>query len=87
MNPNNPLDPTEESGLPQPPAGDPGGARAKGYSADPDSDSPEVPDPIPLVDVKKGGIHVPERDAGVKATGRSEPDPNDPEGLILGEGG
>jgi hypothetical protein len=44
-------------------------------------------EPIPLVDAKQGGIHVPERDPGVEPTGRSKPDPNGAKELILGEGG
>lgn len=90
MIPNIPLDPPDTPNPPLPPADDPGGARSKGYSADPDSDVPEipeVPDPIPLVDAMKGGIHVPERDPGVQPTGRSNHGSNDPKERLLGEGG
>lgn len=64
------------------PANDPGGAHAKGYSADPDPSSPAVVEPIPLVDAPLGGIHVPERDDGVQPTGRGE-SPDDPNNRIL----
>ena len=65
-----------------PPTGDPGGAHAKGYSADPGPPAPNVPEPVPLVDAPPGGIHVPERDDGVQPTGRSEP-PEDPNNRIV----
>ena len=54
---------------------DPGGAHAKGFSADPDGAGPDLPDPVPLADARPGGIHVPERDPGVQPTGRIDPDP------------
>jgi hypothetical protein len=60
-----------------PAADDPGGAHAKGYSADPRGQSPDVPEPVPLADAPPGGIHVHERDPGVVPTGRSDP-PDDP---------
>lgn len=65
-----------------PPTGDPGGAHAKGYSADPDQNVADVPEPIPLVDAPPGGIHVAERDNGVQPTGRAEP-PDDPNNRIV----
>ena len=65
-----------------PPADDLGGAHAKGYSADPDPTVPEVTEPIPLADASPGGIHVPERDARVKPTGRREP-PDDPSNRVV----
>lgn len=55
------------------PADDPGGAHAKGYTAE-GGTAAELPDPIPLADAPPGGIHVPERDDGVQPTGRDEPD-------------
>ncbi len=64
------------------PADDPGGAHAKGYSADPDQGVPDVPEPVPLADAPPGGIHVPERDDGVQPTGRSEP-PADPNNRVV----
>lgn len=68
--------PETDPGPPLPPADDPGGAHAKGYSADPDPHTPPLPDPIPLASAPSdGGIHVPERDPGVRPTGRAEPGP------------
>lgn len=58
-------------------APDPGGAHAKGYTADPDPAAPDLPDPVPLADAGPGGIHVPERDPGVQPTGRIDPDPRE----------
>jgi hypothetical protein len=69
-----------------PPADDPGGAHAKGFSADPDPTAPKVPDPVPLADAKPGGIHVPERDDGVQPTGRSEPGPYNPDARVIDSG-
>ena len=63
-------------------ADDPGGAHAKGYSADPDQRVPDVAEPVPLANAPPGGIHVPERDPGVRPTGRSEP-PTDPNNRIV----
>jgi hypothetical protein len=71
---------SEDPGLP--PANDPGGAHAKGYSADPRGKSPAAPEPIPLADAPPGGIHVPERDTGVVPTGRREP-PDDPNNRVV----
>jgi len=69
-----------------PPANDPGGAHAKGYSADPDPAAPDVPDPVPVASAPPGGIHVPERDPGVQPTGRREPGPYNPNERIVGGG-
>jgi hypothetical protein len=74
--------PDADPGLP--PADDPGGAHAKGYSADPDQRVPEVAEPIPLADAPPGGIHVPERD-GVQPTGRSDL-PDDPNNRVVDPG-
>ncbi|MBX9625473.1 MAG: hypothetical protein K2X82_16825 [Gemmataceae bacterium] len=60
-----------------PPGNDPGGAHSKGYGADPDTHTPPLPDPIPLAADPPKGIHVPERDDGVQATGRAAPQPGD----------
>lgn len=65
-----------------PPANDPGGAHAKGYSADPHGQSPDAAEPVPLADAPPGGINVPERDDGVVPTGRSEP-PDDPNNRVV----
>jgi len=71
--------PDAEPGPGIPPANDPGGAHAKGYTADPDPNAPPVPDPIPLAAAPPGEpIKVPERDSGAAPTGRSEPRPYDP---------
>lgn len=72
--------PAYDPGLP--PADDPGGAHAKGYSADANPTAPTVAEPIPLADAPPGGIHVPERDDGVTPTGRREP-PADPNNRIV----
>jgi len=64
---------------------DPGGAHAKGFSAEPGSPA-KLPDPIPLNDAPTGAIHVPERDPGVAPTGRSEPTPFDPNDMIADGG-
>lgn len=78
---------TPDTGPGLPPANDPGGAHAKGFSADPDPHAPPVPDPIPLADAPTdGAIHVPERDLGVQPTGRDEPGPYNPNERILGGG-
>lgn len=69
--PDTPTPARTDPGLP--PADDPGGAHAKGYSADPDPAAPDVPDPVPLARAPAGGIRVPERDDGVQPTGRAEP--------------
>ena len=69
-----------------PAAADPGGAHAKGFSAEPGSAAANLPDPIPLADAPAGGIHVPERDPGVAPTGRSEPTPYDPNDQIVSGG-
>jgi hypothetical protein len=55
---------------------DPGGAHAKGYSADPGpQEDVDVPDPVPLAPgpSKHPAVRVPERDNNVHPTGRSEP--------------
>jgi hypothetical protein len=67
--------PRPDSPDPAPQVGDdPGGAHAKGYTAEPGA-PPTLPDPIPLADAAAGGIHVPGRDPGVEPTGRTEPPP------------
>jgi hypothetical protein len=72
---------------PVPTANDPGGAHAKGYSADP---KPEVKvnleGPIPLADIaeKETGVHQPEREGAVRPTGRSEPRDYTPNDRLMG---
>jgi hypothetical protein len=86
MSPNPTVEPLPDAdpGPPLPPANDPGGAHAKGYSADPDPHAPQLPDPIPLAtDVPDGAIHVPERDPGVQPTGRAEPEPYNPDERVV----
>ena len=54
---------------------DPGGAHAKGYSADPDpSDTAPETDPVPLAPGPNthSKVRVPERDNHVQPTGRKE---------------
>jgi hypothetical protein len=69
--------PDPDTGVP--PGNDPGGASAKGYGADPDPHAPPLPDPIPLAADAPAGIHVPERDDGVRPTGRAAPGPHNPD--------
>ena len=68
-------------------ADDPGGAHAKGYSADP-GPAPAVPesDPIPLTagPAKHPAVRVPERDGKVRPTGRSEPGEYTPNERLMG---
>jgi hypothetical protein len=74
--------------VPLPSADDPGGAHAKGYSADP---RPEVPapaeGPVPLADVPdptESGVRQPERDGKVRPTGRGEPGGSSPNDRPMG---
>ncbi len=68
---------------PIPAPDDPGGAHAKGYSADPSGPGP-VPaaDPIPLAPGPDThpAVHPPEREGKVQPTGRGE---NEPTGTLL----
>lgn len=66
---------------PLPTGNDPGGADAKGYSADPrpDQDVPAT-GPIPLASTPaSSAVHQPEREGKVRPTGRREEEynPND----------
>lgn len=73
--------------VPIPAPDDPGGAHAKGYSADPRPEKGSADrDPVPLADVPKGpsGVHVPERDNHVQPTGRSEPKDYSPNDRLMG---
>jgi hypothetical protein len=72
---------------PLPTADDPGGARAKGYSAEPrpEKDVPAT-GPPPLAAVPEGQSHVrqPEREGKVCPTGRSEPRDYTPNDRLMG---
>ena len=76
--------PTEE---PLPTANDPGGAHAKGYSADPRPDT-KVKDqgPIPLASGHDGesAVRQPERDGKVRPTGRSDRGGYSPNDRLMG---
>jgi hypothetical protein len=67
---------------------DPGGARGKGYSADP-GPPPAAPDndPVPIADDTdvRGHVRRRDEDAVVRPTGRA--DDKQPRERILGEGG
>jgi hypothetical protein len=69
---------------------DPGGAHAKGYSADPMAE-PDVPatGPLPLAPGPDThpAVQQPERDGKVQPTGRSEPKPEAANDRLLGAGG
>lgn len=67
------------------PVSDPGGAHAKGYSADPTQSAAEVPDPIPLADAPPGAkIIQPEQAGHVRPTGRDEPGDYTPNDRLMG---
>jgi len=72
---------------PLPAPADPGGAHAKGYSADPNPEA-DVPDqdPVPLASgpAKHPAVREPERDDHVQATGRSKPQPYSPNDRLMG---
>lgn len=70
---------------PLPTADDPGGSRAKGYSADPEP-GPPVPeeDPIPLAEAAPGAIRVPERESELPPTGRKESGDYTPNDRLMG---
>jgi hypothetical protein len=72
---------------PVPTPDDPGGAHAKGYSADPRPETPVSADePLPVVDVPDGPSQVvqPERQGHVRPTGRSEPGDYSPNDRLMG---
>ncbi len=72
---------------PVPAPEDPGGAHAKGFSADPRPEA-EVSDqdPVPLAPASAAqpAVHVPERDRHVKPTGRREPGDYTPNDRLMG---
>ena|SRR5580765_5821196 len=68
---------------------DPGGARTKGYSADPQAETDVPKDgPIPLADAprKPGAIKVPRDPKGLPPTGRDEPAGEVPDGRPVRSG-
>ena len=72
---------------PTPAPTDPGGAHAKGYSADPKpGNDVQEPDPVPLSPGphKHPAVRVPERDNHVKPTGRAEPGDYTPSDQVPG---
>jgi hypothetical protein len=72
---------------PIPTANDPGGAHAKGYSADqgPEADvNPEGPIPLAAVPDEGMAIRQPEREGKVHPTGRSEPEDYTPNDRLMG---
>jgi hypothetical protein len=72
---------------PVPAPDDPGGAHAKGFSADPRPEqSVPASDPVPLAEAPEGGsgVRVPERDNHVRPTGRSEPHDYTPNDRLMG---
>lgn len=71
---------------PVPTPDDPGGAHAKGYSADADPNANTNPKgPIPLAAAPDGAqIHQPEREGKVHPTGRSEPRDYTPNDRLMG---
>ena len=75
------------SNEPIPTANDPGGAHAKGYSADPRPEVEVDPEtPIPLSDVPDEGMGVRqrEREGKIHPTGRSEPRDYTPNDRLMG---
>lgn len=71
---------------PVPTANDPGGAHAKGYSADPKAKPPvKTADPVPLASVEEGtSVRQPEREGKVEPTGRGEPRDYTPNDRLMG---
>jgi hypothetical protein len=72
---------------PLPTANDPGGADAKGYSADPRPEpAVQDKDPIPLAPAPdtQPAIHQPEREGKVQPTGRDEEKDYSPNDRLMG---
>lgn len=72
---------------PVPATNDPGGAHAKGYSADPRPQKDvKAAGAIPLATVpdKKSHVEQPEREGKVRPTGRSEPRDYNPNDRLMG---
>jgi len=73
--------------VPVPAPDDPGGAHAKGFSADPRPEAKTADtDPVPLADAPDGqsGVRVPERDNHVQPTGRGEAQGHSPNDRLMG---
>ena len=74
--------------VPLPTADDPGGAHAKGYSADPRPEAPApAAGPVPLAEVpdpSESSVRQPERDGKVRPTGRGEPGGYSPNDRLMG---
>jgi hypothetical protein len=74
--------------VPLPSTNDPGGAHAKGYSADPRPEAPAPEEgPVPLAavpDPTESAVRQPERDGNVQPTGRSEPGCYSPNDRVMG---
>ena len=76
-----------EMNAPTPAPTDPGGAHAKGYSADPRPEEVvQDNDPLPLAQGPDNhpAFRVPERDDHVQPTGRSEPGDYTPNDRLMG---
>ena len=73
---------------PVPATDDPGGAHAKGYSADPRPEAPApASGPVPLAaapDPDESAVQQPERDGKIRPTGRSEPGGYSPNDWLMG---
>ena len=74
--------------VPLPSVDDPGGAHAKGYSADPRPEAPApASGPVPLAaapDPDESAVQQPERDGKIRPTGRSEPGGYSPNDWLMG---
>lgn len=81
-----PGEPAATLDRPVPAPDDPGGAHAKGYSAEPGSVPTPDEGPIPLAHGpdQHPAVHVPERDRGVRPTGRNEPRDYTPNDRLMG---
>jgi hypothetical protein len=71
---------------PVPAPADPGGAHAKGFSADPRPGAGGEQEPVPLAAAEEGLSQVkqPERQGHVRPTGRSEPQEYTPNDRLMG---
>ena len=77
----------ESPDTPLPSSNDPGGAHAKGYSADPLPEKDvhsEGPIPLAPGHDSASGVRQPERDGKVQPTGRNEPGEYTPNDRLMG---